>query len=1164
MTSGTPAGDPYRWRSPGAIAALLLTAAIVGSNGAHAADAACAKPMGHVVSAQGGVEVLRARATTWQPAPLGTSVCHGDTVRVLDRGRAALSMNNDVVVRLDQRSAVTLAGPDSETPSLLELCRGALHFITRFPRPLRIITPFLNASVEGTEFSVTDLDGRHEVAVMEGRVSTVNSPERTIPQMCEALPAGVRTPGGGSALLTAGQTVSVTPGQAPQPTLLARPADAVQWALYYPPVVDYRVETGPAAWQAAWAQSSRAYREGNFVDALATAARVNGEATDARFYVWRAGLLLQVGRVDEAERDIQQALKLRGADADAYALQSIVAVVRNDKDQALKLARDAVGLAPASSAAHIALSYALQARFRIEDALASAREAVKRDEASGIAWARVAELEMSMGNLRAALTAAERATAVSPRLSRTQTILGFAHLTRIDLDKAKEAFAAAIELDSADPLPRLGNGLALVREGRIEEGRKEIEIAAALDPGNALVRSYLGKAYYEEKRDKLAGTQFDLAKALDPRDSTPWFYEAIMLQAQQRPGGAVQSFDKAAELNDNRAVSRSRLLLDEDRAARSVSVARSFRDLGLESRAIAEASSSLSRYPDDYSAHRLLADLYQTRDRHEFARGSELLQSQLLQPTNPTPVQPHLSFGGLALIPGATTARPGLNEYSTLFERNQVNLLLSGQIGNLGTDSLEGIVSAVQGPIMASAGHFHYDTRGFRPNNDLKHEISTAFAQFAIGPAIAVQVEYRKRHTEAGDLQFDFDPNAFSRVTRTSIDHEATRLGAAITFPDRSKLLLNAIDATREGRSATPIPGFVNFDFTSRDAGQQYEAAYVRTGPWVRLFAGARFQDISTSTRTVVDFTPLFGIACPPPPFQFIPCESVAPAHKSEHSAYAYATITPRAGLDVTLGTVRYHTSVGNFEWNRWSPKIGLRYEPIAGTVLRLASTETIKPFLAVNETLEPTQVAGLNQFFDDNILAKSQRRAAAVDSRLGPRHLLGASASGRTVKTPVFGSAFNLATYEVTRERLHEAYFAWLPTTDTTVKVSANYETYRRDAGDAILNEPLRVTSWIFPATLYRSWAGSFFAGVSLTHVRHEIERLPGAALQSGRDNFTLVDIGLGTRLPQRRGLLKLEVRNLFNQKFSFHDTNFASAEPRNPRFVPTRVILLSIAVTL
>jgi hypothetical protein len=84
------------------------------------------------------------------------------------------------------------------------------------------------------------------------------------------------------------------------------------------------------------------------------------------------------------------------------------------------------------------------------------------------------------------------------------------------------------------------------------------------------------------------------------------------------------------------------------------------------------------------------------------------------------------------------------------------------------------------------------------------------------------------------------------------------------------------------------------------------------------------------------------------------------------------------------------------------------------------------------------------------------------------------------------------------------------------------------------------------------------------VTNVWQELERMPESLAAAGKDSFTLVDVGLGTRLPQRRGFVRLEVRNLTNEKFQFHDINFFSAEPRNPRFVPTRVMLLSIAVTL
>ena len=89
-------------------------------------------------------------------------------------------------------------------------------------------------------------------------------------------------------------------------------------------------------------------------------------------------------------------------------------------------------------------------------------------------------------------------------------------------------------------------GLAKLREGDVEAGRMEMEIAAGLDPMNALIRSYLGKAYFEEKRYNLAEAQFDLAKALDPNDPTPWFYDAIQKQTQNRPVQALRPHHRSS------------------------------------------------------------------------------------------------------------------------------------------------------------------------------------------------------------------------------------------------------------------------------------------------------------------------------------------------------------------------------------------------------------------------------------------------------------------------------------------------------------------------------------------------------------------------------------------------------------------------------------------
>ncbi len=257
---------------------------------------------------------------------------------------------------------------------------------------------------------------------------------------------------------------------------------------------------------------------------------------------------------------------------------------------------------------------------------------------------------MSFADLDEALEAAKKAVALDPNLSRTRTVLGFAYLTQVNTTEAKAAFEKAIEFDQADYLPRLGLGLAKIREGDLQEGRREIEIAASLDPNNSIVRSYLGKAYFEEKRGPRDEREYAIAKELDPKDPTPWFYDAIAKQTTNRPVEALHDIQKAIELNDNRAVYRSSLQLDSDLAARSASLGRIYSDLGFQQLALVEGWKSVNTDPTNFSAHRFLADSYSVLPRHEIARVSELLQSQLLQPLNMTPIQPRLAESDLLLI----------------------------------------------------------------------------------------------------------------------------------------------------------------------------------------------------------------------------------------------------------------------------------------------------------------------------------------------------------------------------------------------------------------------------------------------------------------------------------------------------------------------------------
>ena len=128
-------------------------------------------------------------------------------------------------------------------------------------------------------------------------------------------------------------------------------------------------------------------------------------------------------------------------------------------------------------------------------------------------------------------------------------------------------------------------------------------------------------------------------------------------------------------------------------------------------------------------------------------------------------MQPSLSETDLNIITSGGPARPGFNEFTPLFERNQAQLNATGEIGNENTAADEAVVSGIYDKFSVSAGQFHYNTDGFRKNFDLQHDIYDLFAQAAITPELNVQAELRRRMTEQGDLSFNFDPNEFSPST---------------------------------------------------------------------------------------------------------------------------------------------------------------------------------------------------------------------------------------------------------------------------------------------------------------------------------------------------------------------------------------------------------------
>ncbi|MCE3241369.1 MAG: hypothetical protein K0Q83_1876, partial [Deltaproteobacteria bacterium] len=963
---------------------ILLTAAVsaVCYPTRSSAGMFCDPWLVKMVSVQGNVQVRRAGQAQWQQAHLGDLYCPGDRIQVGQRSRADVAFANQPVLRLDQNSTVTLGGIKEQRTALVELLAGALYFFSRVSRNLEIQTPFVNAGVEGTEGFVLVDATRTLISIFEGTVLASN-------------PVGMLT-------LVSGQTAIAEQGRAPILTVRISPDDAVRWALYYLPTLYFRAEDFPAGpdWRGMVRTSIEAYIRGDLQAAFDSIQAVPATLNEPRFFAYRAALLLAVGRVDEASQDIERALSLNPNDSNALSLQSIIAVVQNEKENALALAQRAATADPQSASPRISLSYAQQANFDIDGALSSLQQATQLDSENALAWARLAEVWLSFGDLDEALKAAERAVALDPNLSRTQTVLGFAFLTRVNTEEAKKAFERATVLDQADPLPRLGLGLAKIREGDLQEGRREIEIAVSLDPQNALVRSYLGKAYFEEKRDKQAADQYETSKGLDPRDPTPYFYDAILKQTTNRPVEALQDMEKAIELNDNRAVYRSRLLLDADLAARSAALSRIYSDLGFQQLALVEGWKSVNTDPTNFSAHRFLADSYSVLPRHEIARVSELLQSQLLQPLNMTPIQPSLAESNLFLIGAQGPAALSFNEFHPLFNRNGVTFQTTGLAGENKTYAGEGVLSGIYNKAAFSLGGFHFQTDGWRRNADQRDAIANAFLQMELSPQTSIQGEFRHRDNRRGDLQQKFFPEDFSPGLTDRMDSYSFRLGGRHSL-SRDSILLGSFmfqdrDTTTRDESP-PFPTLLLGDIKRPQEAFSLELQHLFRSQYLNLRTGLGYFDINERLRTR-------SVTVFPPPLDDI--RTSTDTGVQHFNSYVYGNINLLRDVSLVAGaSVDYikgdPANIPGGDETQFNPKLGIAWTPLSGTSLRAGVSRILKRTLIVDQTLEPTQIAGFNQFFDDPIVTEAWRYGAAIDQKLTSEIFGGVELSKRDLDIP-------------------------------------------------------------------------------------------------------------------------------------------------------------------
>ncbi|MEI2782642.1 MAG: TonB-dependent receptor [Candidatus Competibacter sp.] len=91
------------------------------------------------------------------------------------------------------------------------------------------------------------------------------------------------------------------------------------------------------------------------------------------------------------------------------------------------------------------------------------------------------------------------------------------------------------------------------------------------------------------------------------------------------------------------------------------------------------------------------------------------------------------------------------------------------------------------------------------------------------------------------------------------------------------------------------------------------------------------------------------------------------------------------------------------------------------------------------------------------------------------------------------------------------------------------------------------------------------FFAGLGIVYVNQDIQAIdpessmPGSfvLMPTQNEEFTLVDVGLGYRLPKRRGIVALQANNVFDKEFRYQDYSFQTGTSTiDPVYIPERTI--------
>ena len=911
---------------------------------------------------QGAVEVCPASTTAWISAQTNQVLHPFDRLRTDMNSRVTILWSDQSVVTLSASTEIEILQPNlPDAQCGLHLVRGIMSFFHRDkPGQIQIITRGAVAGVDGTEF-VMAVNGADETAlsVIDGKVKFGNEVDTLV--------------------LTNGEQAVADLGKAPVRTTGFIVNNILQWCFYYPAILDPDELQFTKDEQKKLADSLAAYRTGDLEAALK---KYQAQQSDSEVVkIYHAALLLSVGNIVDSENI------LSSLPDNSERPQRLAAALR-ELISAVKRQTAASNPNPKLASELLAESYYEQSLdvhgTSLESALNLAKQATTNSPQFGFAWERVAELEFSFGRTGDSLDALNKSLALAPRNPEALTLKGFLLAAQNKTREAVSWFDRSLAVDPALGNTWLGRGLCKIRLGDAGGGREDLLVAAALEPQRSELRSYLGKAYANSGDFTRATKEFQLAKRLDPNDPTSWIYSALLDQERSQINDGIRDLEKSEELNDNRSVYRSQLLLDQDHAIRSANLATLYHDAGMSDVSLNEAARAVNYDYANYSAHMFLANSYnQLSDpdennlRYETPAESEYLVANLLAPVSAGTLSPTVSQ----------------QEYSRLFEQDGFGMVSDTEYLSRGAWKESGAQFGTFGNFGYDLEAFYHSDPGQRPNNDIEQRQLSLTLKQQLTPQDSLYFNVQQYQGENGDIFQYYNPgtanqNVYENETQNpnvsvGFNHEwspgvhtlflATRLddtfsltnAAGPTFLTFHPAFAPAVPMLTSVQGLTMQENYTNrLTIYSAELQQIWEQADHTT------IIGARMQYGHFETANLQD-TPSTAVAIFPPGTV---AQQDITSYFRRTSLYGYHQWQIFEPLQL-IGGVTYDriTYPENFETaplsqnetmrEQLSPKAGVIWTPLENTTARFAYTRSLSgATLDQSYQLEPSQVAGFIQ----------------------------------------------------------------------------------------------------------------------------------------------------------------------------------------------------------